>query len=75
MSLDKKVLFEYDNLEREEAERIVQEAGFEVIRMKYNEGLFGKYKGQKEEYQHRISELESQGIQVVYRESKAKENI
>lgn len=73
MSLDRKVRFECDNLEREEAERIVQKAGFEIIPMKYNEGLFGQYKGQKEVYQECLKELESQGIHVIYRESQAKE--
>ncbi len=71
MSLDKKVRFEYDNMDREEAEQTVREAGFEVIQMKYNEGLFGRYKGPEEDYQHSLEGLESKGIQVVYRESKA----
>ena len=73
--MEKILLVEDDEILGKVMSEELKEAGFEVIRMKYNEGLFGKYKGQKEEYQHRISELESQGIQVVYRESKAKENI
>ncbi len=75
MSLDKKVRFEYDNLKREEAERIIQEASFEVIQMKYNDGLFGQYKGPEQDYQDHVKAVESKGIRLVYRESKAKEAI
>lgn len=71
MSLDKKVRFEYNNLERKEAERIVQEAGFALVPMKYNEGLFGEYKGLEEDYQDQVQAVEREGIRIVYRESKA----
>ncbi|HLD05112.1 MAG TPA: hypothetical protein VJG90_05325 [Candidatus Nanoarchaeia archaeon] len=75
MSLDRKVRFEYDELTKEEAIKRVEEAGFRVIPMKYTEGLFGQYQGSGEAYQTAVQRLEEKGVQVVYRESKTKENI
>ena len=71
MSLDKKVRFEYGKLEKEEVQRIVQEAGFDVVPMKYNQGLFGEYKGPEEGYKTAVESLANKGIKAIYRESKA----
>ncbi|MEK6963286.1 MAG: hypothetical protein AABX70_02575 [Nanoarchaeota archaeon] len=73
MSLDKKVRFEYDQLNKEKVIERVEKEGFEVISLKYTQGLFGKYVGPNDEYQKRVESLEKEGIKTVYRESNAKE--
>lgn len=72
MSLEKKVRFEYGQLDREEAEKAIQEAGFGIVPMKYSQGLFGEYQGPEEGYKTAVEALESKGIKAVYRGSEAK---
>ena len=65
-----KVRFETD-LEREVAIAKIEAAGFRIIPMRHNDGLFGEYRGRAEEYSATEKELASNGIRVVYRESEA----
>ncbi len=69
--LEKKVRFETE-LEREEAIKLVREAGFRVIPMKYNKGLFGEYAGPADQYEQIKEELGTRGIRVIYRETEVK---
>lgn len=74
MTLEKrlKVRVEYDQdkLTREEALKLLQESNFSIIPLRHSSGIFAEYLGCSEQYKAAEQGLASQGLRLVYRESR-----